>query len=60
MQFMLMKNRVSKQWHFNLVADNGEIVMSSESYKAKAKAKKTIKSIVEALGKDKVIVTEVR
>lgn len=40
-----LKSTRSGQFHFNLLASNGQVILSSESYASKANAKKGIESV---------------
>ena len=46
-----IKETANGQYMFNLLAGNGEIILTSEMYKAKASAKKGIRSVKENAGK---------
>ena len=54
MKFEIFKDR-SKQWRFNLVADNGKVVATSESYKSKYGMKKGIACIKKGSKKAKIL-----
>jgi uncharacterized protein YegP (UPF0339 family) len=41
----VLKRGSSGKWHFNLVATNGQVIASSESYESKASALKGIESV---------------
>ena len=41
----VLKRGSSGKWHFNLVATNGQVIASSESYETKASALKGIESV---------------
>jgi uncharacterized protein YegP (UPF0339 family) len=43
-KFVLKRGSTDK-WHFNLVATNGQVIASSESYETKASALKGIESV---------------
>lgn len=46
----LIKKTTDDQFYFLMVAGNGEVVMTSESYTTKQSCKKTIKSIKRGVG----------
>ena len=41
----VLKRGSSGKWHFNLIATNGQVIASSESYETKASALKGIESV---------------
>lgn len=43
-RFAEIKRTRNKQFRFNLIGDNGEIIGTSETYRTKAKAIKTVKT----------------
>ncbi len=51
----VVKKDAKGHFRFNLVANNGEIIATSESYKAKPKAMKTIESIQKGAAGAKVV-----
>jgi uncharacterized protein YegP (UPF0339 family) len=53
----VVKKDAKGQFRFNLVANNGEIIATSESYKAKPAALKTIASIQKGAATAKVVDT---
>ena len=53
MKFMVKKTS-NGEFRFNLVASNGQVVATSESYKQKASAMNTIASIQKSAGEAKV------
>lgn len=53
MKFMVKKTS-NGEFRFNLVASNGQVVATSESYKQKASAMNTIASIQKSAGDAKV------
>ncbi|GLY96267.1 YegP family protein [Actinoplanes sp. NBRC 103695] len=53
MKFMVKKTS-NGEFRFNLVASNGQVVATSESYKQKASALNTIASIQKSAGDAKV------
>jgi uncharacterized protein YegP (UPF0339 family) len=51
-KFEIKKSRDGK-FQFNLVASNGEIILSSQRYKSKGSAKKGIEAVMSNSGDDK-------
>jgi uncharacterized protein len=47
-----LKKATNGQFHFNLKAGNGEVILSSELYKAKASAESGIASVKQNAGND--------
>jgi len=45
-KFVLEKNLTGK-YHFNLLASNGQVIATSETYKSKAAAENGIRSVKE-------------
>ena len=44
-KFKIMKSKNGRQWYWNLQAENGKVIATSEMYESKQAAKNGIKSV---------------
>lgn len=55
MKFVIKKSEKTGQFWFNIVASNGQVLATSEQYKAKASAKNAIESIQKNAAKAPIV-----
>ena len=55
MKFVIKKSAKTGQFWFNIVASNGQVLATSEQYKAKASAVNAIESIQKGAAKAPVV-----
>ena len=55
MKYVIKKSEKNGQFWFNIVASNGQVLATSEQYKAKASAKNAIESIQKNAAKAPIV-----
>lgn len=55
MKYVIKKSEKTGQFWFNIVASNGQVLATSEQYKAKASAKNAIESIQAGAAKAPIV-----